>query len=112
MQKLYEYSTGNQCALSNININAKQIKRKKRKDVGERGKGMTSRFLCCTLNMVDSVLSCLTSNSCTCINSASFSWFVLFSIPNKRSLVVKLIKFAGKYLDLASTNIGQTKKKW
>ena len=25
---------------------------------------------------------------------------VLFSIPNKRSLVVKLFKFAGKYLDL------------
>ena len=51
-------------------------------------------------------------NSCTCINSASFLWFGLFSIPNKRSLVVKLIKFAGKYLDLASKNIGQTKKKW
>ena len=50
-------------------------------------------------------------NSCTCINSASFSWFVLFSIPNKRSLVVKLIKLAGKHLDLASKNIGYTKKK-
>ena len=51
-----------------------------------------------------------TMNSCTCINSASFSLFVLFSIPNKRSLVVTLIKLDGKYLDLASTNIGQTKK--
>ena len=51
-------------------------------------------------------------NSCTCINSASFSWFVLFSIPNKRSPVVKLLKFSGKCLVLASTNIGQTKKKW
>ena len=83
---------------------------------------MTTSFLCCALNMMDIVFSCLTSfranlpgstlNSCTCINSASFSWFVLFSIPNKRSLVVRLFKFAGKYLDLASTNIGQTKKKW
>ena len=50
-------------------------------------------------------------NSCTCINSASFSWFVLLSMPNKRSLVVTLIKFAGKHFDLASKNIGQTKKK-
>ena len=52
-----------------------------------------------------------TMNSCTCINSASFSWFVLFSIPNKRSLIVKLFKFADKYLDIVSTNIGQMKKK-
>ena len=57
-------------------------------------------------------LSDFTMNSCTFINCASFSWFVLFSIPNKRSLVVKLFKFAGKYLVLASTNIGQMKKKW
>ena len=48
-------------------------------------------------------------NSCTCINSASFSWFVLFSMLSKRSLVVKLFKFAGKYLNRASTNIGQKK---
>ena len=54
------------------------------------------------MNLPDS-----TMNSCTCINSASFPWLVLFSIPTKRSLVVKLFKFAGKYLDLASTNIGQ-----
>ena len=72
--------------------------------------------------MVDSVLSCLTKfranlpdsimNSFTCTNSAWFSWFVLklFSITNKRSLVVKLFKFAGKYLYLASTNIGRTKR--
>ena len=53
-----------------------------------------------------------TLNSCTCISSASVSCFVLFSIPNKRSQVVKLFKFDGKYLDLASMNIGQTKKKW
>ena len=88
--------------------------------MGEMGKGMTTSFLCCALNMVDS--DCLTQfranlpdsimNSCTCINSASFSWFVLLSIPNKRSLVVKLFKFAGKYLYLPPTNIGQTKKKW
>ena len=61
MQKLYENGTGNQCTLSNININEWQIKRKRRKNVGERGKGMTTSFLCCTLTMVDSVLSCLTS---------------------------------------------------
>ena len=46
--------TGNQCMLNNININAWQIKRKRRKNVGERGKGMTTIFLCCALNMVDS----------------------------------------------------------
>ena len=55
MQKLYENDTGNQCTLSNININAWQIKRKRRKKVGERGKGMTTSFLCCPLNMVHSV---------------------------------------------------------
>ena len=60
IQKLYENGTGNQCTLSDININAWQIKRK-RKNVGERGKGMTTIFLCHALNMVDSVLSCLTS---------------------------------------------------
>ena len=38
MQKLYENGTGNQCTQSNININAWQIKRKKRKNVGERGR--------------------------------------------------------------------------
>ena len=58
-------------------------------------------------NLPDSIM-----NSCTCINSALFSWFVLFSIPNRRSLIVKLCKYAGKCLDLASRNIGQTKKKW
>ena len=61
IQKLYENATGNQCTLSNININAWQIKRKRRKNVGKRGKGMNTIFLCCTLYMVDSVLSCLTS---------------------------------------------------
>ena len=60
MQKLYENGTGNQCTLSNININAWQIKRKRRKTVEERGKGTTIIFLCCALNMVDSVSSCLT----------------------------------------------------
>ena len=45
----------------NININAWQIKRKKEeKNVGERGKGMTTSLLCYALNMVDSVFSCLT----------------------------------------------------
>ena len=48
-------------------------------------------------------------NSCTCINSASFLWFGLFSIDYKISLVVILFKFADKYLDLVSMNIGQTK---
>ena len=61
MQNLYENGTGNQCMLSNISINAWQIKRKRRKNVGERGKGMTTIFLCCALNMVESVLSCLPS---------------------------------------------------
>ena len=60
MQKIYENGIGNQCTLSNININAWRIKRKRRKNVGERVKGMTTMFLCCALNMVDSVLSCLT----------------------------------------------------
>ena len=46
-------------------------------------------------------------NSRTCINSDSFSWFVLFSMLSKSSLVVK---FTGKCLNRASTNIGQ--KKW
>ena len=40
-------------------------------------------------------------------NSASFSWCILFFIANKISLSVKLFKVAGKYLDLASTNIRQ-----
>ena len=81
---------------------------------------MTTRFKCFAFIMVDSVSSCLTSsranlpnfimNSCTCINSASFLWFGLFSIDNKRSLVVILFKFANKYLDLVSTNIEQTKR--
>ena len=35
MQNLYENGTGNQCALSNININAWQIKRRKKKMLGE-----------------------------------------------------------------------------
>ena len=39
---IYENGTGNQCTLSNININAWQIKR--RKTVGERGEGMTTIF--------------------------------------------------------------------
>ena len=34
--------------------------KKKEKNVGERGYGMTASFLCCALDMVDSVLSCLT----------------------------------------------------
>ena len=60
IQKLYENGTGNQCRLSNINFNAWQIEKKRRRNVGEREKGMTTSFLCCALNMVDSVLSCLT----------------------------------------------------
>ena len=83
--------------------------KREEKNMGEMGKGMTTSFLCCTLNMLDS--DCLTQfranlpDSCTCIKSASFSWFVLLSIPNKRSLVVKLFKFAGKYLYLTPTKI-------
>ena len=45
IQKLYENGTGNQCTLNNININAWRIKRKKKKKVGESGKGMTTSFL-------------------------------------------------------------------
>ena len=55
--KLFENVTGNQC---HININAWQILRKK-KNVGESGKGMTTSFLCYGWNMVDSVLSCFLS---------------------------------------------------
>ena len=55
IQIFNENETGNQCSLSNININAWQIKRKKKKYVGERGKGMTTSFLCCALNMGNSV---------------------------------------------------------
>ena len=60
IQTLYKNGTDNQCTLSNINISAWQIKRKKGENVGERERGMTTRFLCCALNMVGSVLSCLT----------------------------------------------------
>ena len=53
IQKLYKNGSGNQCTPSDININAWQIKRrKKKKNVGERGKGMTTSFICCALNMV------------------------------------------------------------
>ena len=38
MQKLYVNGTGNQCTLSNININAWQIKRKRRKNGGRGGR--------------------------------------------------------------------------
>ena len=38
IQNLYENGTGNQYTLSNININAWQIKRKKKTKYGERGK--------------------------------------------------------------------------
>ena len=37
IQKVYENGTGNLCTLSNININAWQIKRKKKKNVCVRG---------------------------------------------------------------------------
>ena len=40
-----------------------------------------------------------TMYSSTCIKSDSFSWCVLFSIPNKISQVGKLFKFAGRILD-------------
>ena len=39
IQQLYEIGTGNQCTPSNININAWQIKRKRRKNVGGEGEG-------------------------------------------------------------------------
>ena len=60
IQTLYKNGTGNQCTLGNININAWQIRRKKETNVGERERGMPTSFLCCVLNMVDSVLSCFT----------------------------------------------------
>ena len=56
IQTLYENGTGNQCTLSNININNMVDKeRKRRENAGERGKGMTTSCLCCTLNIMDSV---------------------------------------------------------
>ena len=60
---MYQNGTGNQCTLSNINIFAWQIKRKKKKKMcvcGGGGKGMTTSFLYFALNMVNSILSCLT----------------------------------------------------
>ena len=38
IQKIYENGTGNQCTLSNININAWQIERKKKEKMWGRGR--------------------------------------------------------------------------
>ena len=60
IQKLYENGTGNQCTLCNINTKCMADEEKKEeKNVGERGKGITTSYLCCALNVVESVLSCL-----------------------------------------------------
>ena len=62
-------------------------KEKKKKKCGGEGEGNDYNFLFCALNIVDIVLSCLTSLERTFliplrILVPAFSWFVLFSIPN------------------------------
>ena len=42
--KLYENDTGNQCTLSNININAWQIKRRRKKKCEGEGEGNDYKF--------------------------------------------------------------------
>ena len=44
IQTFYKNGTGNQCTLSNININAWQIKRKKVKKSGGEGEGNDYKF--------------------------------------------------------------------
>ena len=44
IQKSYENGNYNQCTLGNININAWQIKEKKKKKCGEEGEGNDYKF--------------------------------------------------------------------